>query len=137
MTWPWKNEIVDECNPQFGPLMVRYYLTPKVFGLRLVLHKFLRSDHDRSFHDHPWNFISLILNHGYWENQPDGRFVRRAGSILFRSKYHKHWVELHKWDWEDKPRPVWTLVLFWGKRRDWGFWTEHGWVKHDSYDCRG
>lgn len=133
MKWP-QRVITDECNPEYGPLMVRYYLTPNIFGLRLCLHHFLRSDHDRHFHDHPWNFISLILTEGYFENQPDGKFWRHPFSLLFRSKFHKHWVELDTL--EGKYLPVWSLILFWGKRRDWGFWTDKGWVKWDSYDCR-
>lgn len=130
MTWP-NRVIIDECNPDFGPLMVRYYITPKIFGLRLVLHKFLRSDHDRAFHDHPWNFITFILKGNYYENQPNGKFLRKRFSILKRSKFHKHWVEI------EKNKVCWTLVLFYGFRRDWGFWTENGWIKSDSYDCRG
>lgn len=129
--WPFQNTIVDQCNPELGPLMIRYYLTPKVFGLRLVVHKFLRSDNDRHFHDHPWNFISLILNGCYYEHQPDGVFRRAAGSVLKRPKYHRHWVELLG------KTPVYTIVLLWGRRRDWGFWlTDTEWVKQDSYDCR-
>lgn len=76
MNWP-HNVIVDRCN-KGEPLMVRYYLTPKILGFRLVLHKFLRSDNNRFFHDHPWNFITFIFKGpGYFEHQPNGIFFRK------------------------------------------------------------
>lgn len=144
-----KNEIADECHDGRGLLMTRYYLTPRIFGIRLVLHQFHRSDNDRHYHDHPWNFISLILKGGYIEHFPFQGIpiekVHCAGHIIKRPKEWRHWVELlHKphadgYDFYIVPEyeECWTLVLLYGQRRDWGFWTEQGWVKNDKYDCRG
>jgi hypothetical protein len=36
------------------------------------LHHILRSDGDRAFHDHPWNFTSILLSGGYTELRPTG-----------------------------------------------------------------
>jgi hypothetical protein len=110
-------------------------LTPKIFGLRLCIHRFHRSDNDRHFHDHPWNYISWILRGGYWENQSEGRFWRKPGEVLSRGKLHQHFVELSR-DASGKVVESWSLILFWGKRRIWGFWTETGFVTFDTYDCR-
>lgn len=168
-----KTEIDDECNDGKGLLMTRYYLTPKIFGLRLVIHQFHRSDNDRHYHDHPWNFISWILKGSYIEHYPieqlradispsDMQQAHRRWDIIKRPKTWKHWVELrdNSWcyecgeyirrlkSWEleaHKSHTIinfefeecWTLVLLYGKRRDWGFWTEQGWVYYKNYDCRG
>jgi len=120
--------IADPCKPELGPLMIRYMLirTP---WFSLYLHRFLRSDNDRHFHDHPWNFWTLLLSGGYREHTPDGTFWRRRLSLLYRPAEWQHWVEIVK--------PVWTLVMVTPKRREWGFVTERGWVNWRTYDREG
>lgn len=157
------NEIIDECREGAGLLMTRYYLTPKIFGCRLVIHQFHRSDNDRHYHDHPWNFISIILKGKYYEHFPISQIapwgktpintkhydvigMHSRWDIIKRPKEWKHWVELPETlisvDSKNYYGSIkifdecWTLVFLYGKRRDWGFHTEKGWVKHDKYDCR-
>lgn len=122
---PWKS-IEDACEPESGPLMIRYMLlrTP---WFSLYLHHFLRSDHDRHFHDHPWNFLTFILSRGYWENVPAGRFWRRRFSLLWRPATWQHWVEV------EPGRTVWTLFFCTAKSREWGFITEKGWIDWVTY----
>jgi hypothetical protein len=125
--------IADSCAPELGPLMVRYFLirTP-VFAV--YIHNFLRSDNDRHFHDHPWAFATFLLTSGYAEHVPliDGEPMggeciewRRRFSLLFRPAEWKHWVEV--------PKPLWTLIFRLRRRREWGFWTEKGWVNWRTY----
>jgi hypothetical protein len=152
-----KTIIVDKCTLDLGPLMIRYYLTPKIFNFRLVIHKFLRSDNDRHYHDHPWNFISFLLKGSYDEHMPffqyynspyvnvdefyiedknkDTVLRHKRFSLIRRPKWWKHWVELGKDDCCNEFISCYTLVLLYGKRREWGFHTEKGWVKHTDYDC--
>lgn len=120
--------IADACDPQLGPLLIRYELLRTRWG-NLYLHHFLRSDNDRHFHDHPWSFITLLLSSGYWEHTPRGTFWRRRFSLLFRPAEWQHWVEIL--------RPVWTLILVRPKRREWGFITERGWVQWRRYERGG
>jgi hypothetical protein len=122
--WPRAKVIADACAPELGPLMVRYFLirTP---WFNLYLHRFLRSDNDRHFHDHPWDFVTVLLSGGYWENTPGGRFWRRRFSILRRPAEWQHWVEIVE--------PVWTLIAVSRKRREWGFHTERGWLDWKTY----
>ena len=119
--------ITDPCNPDRGPMLIRYFLLRTRWG-NLYLHHFLRSDSDRHFHDHPWDFTSFLLG-GYIEHTPAGTFRRRRFSILHRPAEWKHWVEV--------PKPVWTLILVRRRRRQWGFWTERGWVQHRAYEEAG
>lgn len=142
MKWPFQHTITDRIGEE--PIMIRYYLTPKIFNLRLCIHKFLRSDNDRHYHDHPWNYISLILKGHYVEHFPTpffsfGNLYRvdctihyGPGDILRKKKEHKHWVELIN-PLTGITKPCWTLILFYGKRRDWGFWVEDKFVPHEEY----
>jgi hypothetical protein len=95
----------------------------------LFIHHILKSDPDREHHDHPWDFFSLILKTGYWEETPDtSTFVSggktrkwyRPGSFLRRPAEWTHRLFLEK--------PAWTLVYTRKKRRDWGFHGANGWI---------
>lgn len=117
----------------------RYKLLDTRWG-SAYLHEFLRSDHDRCLHDHPWPFVAIILRGGYWEYTGiafpgDGTYYRndrgniltavswrRPGSILVRPATFAHRIEI-----EPGSRP-WSLVLVGRKARDWGFHGPGGWV---------
>lgn len=90
------------------------------------VHRFLRSDEDRALHDHPWSWVTVLLDGSYWEHVPAdpdfpaGATVRRrreAGDIVVRQDAaYPHRIEL------DEGRPVTTLFLTGKKTREWGFW---------------
>lgn len=117
--------IEDECFPELGPMLIRYFvLRTPLFAI--FLHHFRRSDNDRHVHDHPWSFVTLLLSGGYWEHLPDRTSKwRKRFSILYRPAEWQHWVEIEK--------PVWTLVLRLRRRREWGFVTPRGWINHSAY----
>ena len=115
---------------------VRYRLvqTPW-FGL--YAHRFDNAD-VRTFHDHPWNFVSVILRGGYVEAQAvwddtsfwpvDTKPRRlRAGSINRKRATELHYVArlLRK--------PTWTLVLVGRRQRKWGYVDEDGWTPFDEH----
>ena len=95
------------------------------------VHRFLRSDEDRALHDHPWAWVTVLLDGSYWEHvpaapdHPAGPTVRRrrtAGDIVVRrDAAYPHRIEL------DQGRPVTTLFLTAVKSREWGFWCRRGW----------
>lgn len=143
---PWK--IIYGCNHK--PLFKRYFLcTTPLFGV--MVHQFYRSDEDRDLHDHPWNFLTLILRGGYWEEtrvkngdtglvaahyRATGEILdqvcmtwRNPGEILYRPATFKHAVRLQTGT-EGK---VWTLVIKSKRVREWGFWTREGWVDWKTY----
>lgn len=96
----------------------------------VYLHRFFRGDEDKCLHDHPWNFLSLILKGGYWEETPDtegaeGATRRRwikPGALRYCPAAHRHRVILD----ENRTGNVWTLILTSTKVRSWGFWTDKG-----------
>lgn len=123
------------------PYLVRYYILRTPF-FRLRIHHILRSDYD-CLHDHPWNFLSIILKGSYWEYTPRKRSAediennmdeyhsivhKKAGSIIYHKAEDKHRLEI------EEGADAWTLVFMFRRRRRWGFWTSAGWVFHEEYD---
>lgn len=107
--------------------MRRWVIKTPWFLLRL--HHIMRSDNDRHFHDHPFDFTSLILRGGYVEYTP-GNPLRCClpGSIVRRRAEDLHYLKLI----DDS---AWTFLITSPYRREWGFSTEDGWVKADQYDA--
>lgn len=101
------------------------------------LHVFRRSDEDRALHDHPWSWLTVLLEGSYWEHipadprDPAGETVRRhrtAGDVVARGDAaHPHRIELID------GQPVTTLFLTALKFREWGFWCERGWRHWEDF----
>ena len=97
--------------------LTRYLLLETKYG-ELKLHKFHRSD-DVIMHNHPWNFLSVILWPGYLEVTPAGTKRRRPLIPAYRPAEWRHRVQLLR-------LPCWTC---WGKGgwgSDWLFWSPCG-----------
>lgn len=115
-------------NAEGDPYMARYKLfrTP---WFKVYLHHIFRSDEDLELHDHPWNFVSIVLWNGYWEvcsmsefpGTPDWPKRIGAGSIVRHRARDAHRLVLE--------RPAWTLVFVTGKERVWGFYGGEEGVK--------
>jgi hypothetical protein len=97
------------------------------------VHVILRSDNERHLHNHPFRYLTVILEGGYWEVTRDRNGVERRkwygpGSIVWRGLNHWHCLEL-------PPDQVCTTLFFMGrKRQSWGFDTEHGFVHWRNYE---
>jgi hypothetical protein len=128
------------------PYLERYYLFLKDrgnFPFNIFLHKFLKSDPD-DLHDHPWSYYTIILSGGYWEHTPDTTDVSTGeiettkkkwwgpGTIRFAKSTQRHRIELDK-DLLAKNEATWTLFIPGAKSREWGFWTQSGWIKNEEY----
>jgi hypothetical protein len=93
------------------------------------LHHILKSDNLRDLHDHPFDFISLLLTGGYREYTTTGINEWRRGSVVIRNAWDLHALSLEK--------PVWTLVFSSNYYRMWGFQTKNGWVPYTEYQREG
>lgn len=124
-----------------GELYLRRWRIVQTPWFGIYLHKIATPDKDRDLHDHPWPFLSVVLRGGYDEllhehpaddamqgYRPLGGLVRRRWlSFGFRRSTDAHRiVRLHR-------TPTWTLVFVGRRRRDWGFYTERGWVQWECY----
>jgi hypothetical protein len=107
----WKEKLGrPEC-----PYLYRWTLI--FFGFSIRLHHWIRSDDKRFFHDHPSNFISIILRGSYTNVTPNGRNEVKAGSMWIAKAKDRHYLDIPKGG-------AWTLILCGRPYHKWGFWIE-------------
>jgi hypothetical protein len=83
-------------------------------------HHIVASDPGTDLHDHPWDFVSVMLDGAYTEITPDGTTRYEAPCVIMRKAEQMHRLVLDE--------PAWTYVVCGRARRRWGFATERGWV---------
>lgn len=129
-----------------GEAYLKRYTLMHQPDLRVYLHQILLSDDDRALHDHPWDFKTILLSGGYYEEIPAGwNNLRRSahgalvGTMETKKIFHprfsviRHKAEdLHRIDLPDG-KPVWTLFIAGNKSREWGFMSPKGWVHWREY----
>lgn len=96
-------------------------------GWGIRIHHIVSSDLDRELHDHPFDFVSLIIcGPGYFEELVDGSVTFYPQfSIVRRRAEDLHRLEL--------TGPVWTIVFRGPRKRRWGFMTTDGWKEAETY----
>ena len=119
---------VKEIRSKAGELhFVRWQIFKIPFtNIHLYLHMINLADKDKDQHDHPWNFISLILKGGYFEEIHNDLHLRLPFTASYKKADTPHRVI-------DLLGKTYTLVLTWGKRRVWGYHTKNGWVDFETY----
>lgn len=134
-------------NCDHDPYLTRWFLIRRE-RFAVYLHRFHRSDEDRALHDHPWSFITIILWRGYTEHfrrvkgvtidyreSPSVKTVeyeevkcrRWPGMLIYRPATWRHRVELIN------GKPSWSLIIRFTKWREWGFWTDSGFVQWNKW----
>jgi hypothetical protein len=103
-----------------SPYVEWYYVAtiPLFGGIRVQLHRFVRSDPD-GLHDHPWGWSrSFILTDWYYEQRRDRTRVRRAGRTygMTGDTFHRVILPL-------RVRECWTLFIHGPYVKHWGFIT--------------
>jgi hypothetical protein len=122
----WQDIVVD------GELYLRKFYLWRTPWCQATLHWIRQPDPGRDHHDHPRDFVSLVLRGGYVEERlaPSRhwthRLARLRGSLCYRRAEAAHRV-VHV-----SPDTL-TLVLWGRQRRGWGFWTRGGWVDWRTY----
>lgn len=135
-----KKTIIHGCDARGDgdkPYLTRYTIF-EFKNWQMCLHIFHRSDSDEH-HDHPWNFTSIILWRGYYEETPELRgnndysisrvIIKRVYpfNILRRKAEHRHRVVLVN------EKPAVSLVFMGKYKRMWGFFTSEGWMDFRKY----
>lgn len=135
--------ILDRVSKE--PYLERYYIFLKDrnwFPFNVFLHRFLKSDPDAQ-HDHPWNYITIVVKGGYWEYVPtydlygyiNGEEKKWRGAGHMR---RCHAVSYHRIEVEPGV-DCWTIFIPGMKRREWGFlehngkWGNQHWVPNEEY----
>ncbi len=117
--WRWKDIETD------GVLYMRrlYFFHCPLFTI--MANMFYHPDKQRHSHDHPASFISFILKGNYIENR-SGYYIRRRWLNIIKAEDSHRIVEV-------KEGGCISLVFTSRKIREWGFWTEEGWVQWQEY----
>lgn len=120
------------------PYLLRWYVIPRNRWLNVYLHRFRRSDDDRALHDHPWCWLSLLLEGAYVEHTiaqggVHNRQVITAGTVRVHRPRFAHRLEVRR-----EYGPCWTLFITGPRVRVWGFLCpERGWVPWDVFTKPG
>ena len=117
-------KVIPEKHSQ-KPYLIRWHIKLPL-GRAIYLHKLCMSDPDRDLHDHPWNFISILVRGTYREITPAGERQVRLFNVHKATDPHR--VKLEK--------PVYTILLRGKRRREFGFHTEEGWMHWREYNKR-
>lgn len=80
---------------------------------RVFLHRLNAPHWHPQAHDHPWDFVTILLWKGYYEKTPEGTFFRRPGTVLYRAAEFAHNVITDG--------TAWSIVVTGRKKRDWKF----------------
>ncbi len=123
--------MADEIVSPDGELYMRRHYLHQAPGFTVRYHHIATSDPGRDLHDHPWDFVSLLLSGAYCETTADGaERIWRAGDVVVRKAEAAHRLDL-------LDGPMWTYVTTGPVRRRWGFHTEQGWVHWSRYLAAG
>ena len=95
------------------PYLIRWMLIFNNYSIRL--HKWIRSDDSRFFHDHACDLISIVIKGSYDNVTPNGRFHVQAPSIWSAKAEKRHWLDI-------PPTGAWTLLLCGKPYLKWGFY---------------
>lgn len=134
-------DLVVGADSPDGAYLHRWWLIPRNPVLNIYLHHFLRDDDDRALHDHPWPWLSFLLQGEYVEHTIAAggihrRQNRKAGSLKVSGPWRAHRVELLKirdfvetQPHNDTPVSCWTLFITGPRLRRWGFHCpKEGWI---------
>ena len=104
-------EVPDYDNPNGIPSRVRWRLihTPW-FGI--YLHKWIKPDPRKTFHNHPWPFLSIILSGAYLEKRINGERWVWWFNLVRRKDFHTVTTILPN---------TWSLMLVGRDRGTWGY----------------
>jgi hypothetical protein len=111
-----------------GDLYMRRWYVIRSGRLSVFIHRIVRSDYARHLHDHPWDFIAVLLSGTYTEVDSSGMHVIGRFLPRFRRAEYQHRLVL------DDEKEVWSLFIHLRRRREWGFQTEQGWIDHSNYN---
>ena len=121
MQFEWKQPLGhEEC-----PYIHRWVFDVGLFSVRI--HHWHFADDKRHYHDHPWWFLTFVVNGGYTDLSPAVNSKRdheviadhlKAGSIRFRKANHRHSVDVDDGG-------CWTVMLTGPVSQRWGFWIHN------------
>lgn len=133
--WAFNATMSIPCRDGIPYLFRRRLVQTPRFGI--YLHDIFEPDADRDPHDHPWTFISIVLRGSYTERLHLYPHVYFAAN--YRDQTWKRW-SVHKMTRETAHRITYaepglkTLIFTGPRKRNWGFFTDLGYVTWQAYE---
>ena len=120
-------KLIKEIKSKTGELHFKRWEILKTRWGSIWLHAIYKADADKHLHNHPWDFISVVLRGSYYEQTPLGNKKQYPGKINVRdgSEYHKI-LELVS-------PVVYTLFFASKPKRLWGYKVMGKFVDHETY----
>lgn len=116
--------LIREIKSQKGVIHFRRWRLISTPWFSIFIHEINEPDKDAHMHDHPWNFIGIILKGGYVELTENG-------------EAHKSWISFNKAEKFHKIKSLYcktyTMVITGSRYREWGYNTENGWLDNITY----
>ena len=126
---------VKEIRSRKGELHFQRYAIVECDAFAVYIHKIYKRDQDAHLHDHPWNFIGMVLGGEYYELHSDkegGEFTLRrpfVPKLIKATEYYHKIASIAK-------GPVTTLVIRGRRIHDWGYRTSEGFIEASEYRLR-
>jgi hypothetical protein len=124
-------KLIKEIKSKDGVLHFRRWRVLSTPWFKICLHAIYKADDDKHLHNHPWNFIGVVLKGAYTERMPGSKLIPRLpGMFAKRTRNQFHKVE-------DLHSPVvYTLNFMWGFKDEWGYMVNGHFVDHEEYRKR-
>ena len=124
--------LIREISSKEGIVHFRRYRILETEWFSIYIHNILESDKDIHSHNHPWNFLSIILYGGYEESRSISSCSHFASKLIIKWFTQMNINEFHKI--KLLKNSCWTLV-FTGKRinPNWGYLTKNGFIGFEEY----
>jgi len=120
-------KLVKEIKSKEGVLHFRRWRILYTPWFKINLHGIYHHDEDKHLHNHPWNFLNIILK-GYYVEELEGKLsFRYPGQVAKRTKNQFHKIE------SLLSKSVYTLNIMWGKEEVWGYRVDGKFVDHETY----
>lgn len=118
---------VKEIRSKTGELHFKRFAIIETRWFAVYIHKIYKADKDPFVHNHPWNFFSIVLWGGYYEDTQWGSGgARDVFNINWGNRKYFHKIAAIIW-------PTTTLFCTFGKKKPWGFLTNQGYVDSEEY----
>ncbi len=136
--------LIKEIKSKSGELHFRRWRLLETPWLNIYIHGIYKEDEEAHLHDHPWNYLSIILR-GYfsertlnyevitdqkqkeWKRRKIEETVVGPSSFVFRKAETFHKIQkLHS-------KSVYTLFFTGKRKREWGYDVDGRWIDHATY----
>ena len=120
-------KLIKEIKSKDGVLHFRRWEILKTRWGSIWIHGIYKEDQDPYLHNHPWDFISVVLFGKYLEKTEDKFITQSFGKINVRdgSKYHKIFKLYTK--------SVYTLFIVSNVKREWGYNKDGEFISNENY----